>query len=815
MNVGRSEDDSSTPMSIVGSGTTQASMPMVMGPPQRPGTLGTVEHYDLLSLLGEGGMGMVSLARDTRSGDKVALKILKPAVAGSARAAAFFRKEVNHLAHLTHPHIVRVLEAAPDERGGWFVMPYLERGSLDRLIKEKGPLPAEQAIELALQVAEALAFAHSRGIIHRDLKPRNVLLADDGRALLTDFGLARSLVNDELLDVAQPRVEGTLHYMSPQAAAGEQEDTRGDIYALGALLYEMLTGRVPYGDTQSADIAKAIAAGAPTPIRTLSPKAPESLVSVAEWAMARELKDRYARMADVIGDLKLVQGGQAPSGSHGAKDLGRLEARARAMVRHPGVWGTALVLLLGAIGWQVWGHLSPQLKIVRSFSLPQITSWITATVVRWNSEPIPTLLVPAKDVVYEVPREGRMGRTWSIPQSEFGSVFCPFKTDTDGDGFDEVFFSWTRGQTASITRLRANLSPMDFSIEGGRPHPKDLTNQIPPSLLSARGFLPPRMGRDGTPYASSKLLAFLNTGRSKRPRALCCFDYTTGKLDWQTNVGPALHNLVMLDLDADGVEEIVCGGAAPSNGNREPDAGDDEHSCVFAFSQQGQKLWMTNLGTAFGYAEVLLADLDGDRRPELLAHVFSSEVHHATNAPVLGRVVRLDPRNGQIIDPYEPPVCLLSVLPFDIDGDGRSEILCTDCEGYLHVLNGDLTPRERIAMAVGLTKRPGSLDHVALRLRGTARLRRGHRPYVILTTVDTRLRDHKMGYADETFQTSEETHAALIVLDSKLKPVSRCSTDELSVSWSGWKLLIADLEADGEDEILMLSDRVDVLKLAR
>ena len=208
-------------------------------------------------------------------------------------------------------------------------------------------------LELAVPVAEGLDFAHRRGIIHRDLKPANLLLGADGKVCLADFGLARSLFNDTLVDVESPQWEGTAPYMSPAVAAGEAEDTRCDIYAYGALLYEMLTGRPPYQGERTKEILAQIHAGPPPPIASLNPKADRDLGAIAEGAMARELRQRYAEMRDVLDDLRRVRQGRKPMGPHGAARRPRpIGSRLRPLPRV--LWAVAGVGVLVAVGWMTW-----------------------------------------------------------------------------------------------------------------------------------------------------------------------------------------------------------------------------------------------------------------------------------------------------------------------------------------------------------------------------------------------------------------------------------------------------------------------------
>ncbi len=309
----------------------------VLGAPARPGTLGRIDRFEVLKTLGEGGMGLVVLAVDPGTDVRIAIKLLKPRFASNPQAVHRFLTEARHMSRMSHPNILKVSEVI--ERGVCmaYAMPYVEGGSLADLIRREGALDPEQAAGIASQVASALAYAHSKGIIHRDIKPTNVMLGGDGRALVADFGLARTVFNDSVVDVDRDSLEGTPAYMSPATARGQAEDTRCDIYALGCLLYEMLTGEPPYGGGGIREILAKVVAGPPVPIRQVAPSADPSLARIAERAMARELRHRYAEMGDLLKDLTAHREGQG--------------MRGRRAIKSPWAWmavsAVALAIVLG------------------------------------------------------------------------------------------------------------------------------------------------------------------------------------------------------------------------------------------------------------------------------------------------------------------------------------------------------------------------------------------------------------------------------------------------------------------------------------
>ena len=311
-------------------------------PPFTPGTLGRLDRFEILRLLGEGGMGQVYLAREPRTDTQVAVKIMRPQVAGDPQSVHRFLTEARHMYRLSHPRILRVLEVSDREDGPYFVMPYIEGGSLLDQCRSGRCLPEDRVLAIARQVAEALAHAHARGLIHRDLKPGNVLLDKEGNAYLTDFGLVRTVFNDSMIDASASHLEGTAPYMSPAVARGEAEDTRCDIYAFGALLYELLTGQPPYTGRTPQLILDQVLKGPPQPIRAVSPKASPALVRIAEGCLARELRDRYASMSDVVADLERIEQGKMPLGVHGGHGVFRAGKRFWAAVGLATLLGGAL-----------------------------------------------------------------------------------------------------------------------------------------------------------------------------------------------------------------------------------------------------------------------------------------------------------------------------------------------------------------------------------------------------------------------------------------------------------------------------------------
>ena len=276
----------------------------------------TVSHYTILEKLGAGGMGVVYKAEDTRLGRSVALKFLPDELSQDPQAVERFEREARAVSALNHPHICSVHDVG--EHGGrrFIVMEFLEGTPLDGLLAA-GALPTDQVVELGIQLADALEAAHDKGLIHRDIKPANIILTRRGQAKLLDFGLAKSMTNpgDEVAAVAQTQADltkfgvvlGTVAYMSPEQVRGETLDARTDLFSLGAVLYEMATGRRAFPGNTSGTISEAILNRTPLPAGRVNPGVPSSLEGVINKSLEKERKLRYQNASDVRADLQRLK----------------------------------------------------------------------------------------------------------------------------------------------------------------------------------------------------------------------------------------------------------------------------------------------------------------------------------------------------------------------------------------------------------------------------------------------------------------------------------------------------------------------------
>jgi len=279
----------------------------------------TLSHYHITAAIGAGGMGEVYRANDTKLGRDVALKVLPAEMAHDSDRLARFRREARSVAALNHPHIVTIFSVEEANGVHFLTMELVEGQSLERLIPACG-LPVERIVEIASALADALTAAHEKGIVHRDLKPANVMLTDDGRVKVLDFGLAKDVRADRSSDATQTFagqtamgvVMGTPAYMSPEQVAGRVLDHRTDIFSLGVILYEMASGRRPFEGASSAELASAILRDTPRPLSELRADLPEELGLLIQRCLEKDPQDRFPSARDLRDALRGVTA-SAPS----------------------------------------------------------------------------------------------------------------------------------------------------------------------------------------------------------------------------------------------------------------------------------------------------------------------------------------------------------------------------------------------------------------------------------------------------------------------------------------------------------------------
>ena len=331
--------------------------PGLLDPPSNPVNLGRLGPYEILEVVGQGGMGIVFRARDEALDRLVAIKVLVPGLASTAAARRRFAREAKAAAAVVNEHVVAIYAVDTTPQGvPYLVMQYVSGKSAQDLLDQGEPPQVRQILRIGMQAAQALAAAHAQGLIHRDVKPANILLENGvERVKITDFGLARA-VDDATMTQAGV-VAGTPRFMAPEQARGDAIDHRADLFSLGSVLYALCTGRAPFLGSSSIATLKKVCEETPPPIATLNPEVPGWLVRIIERLHAKNAADRYgsaAEVADLLGRClaHVQQPGSVPSPP---------ELANRPMRRGRGArWAASACLLAGIAGVFLGGPVVSQ-----------------------------------------------------------------------------------------------------------------------------------------------------------------------------------------------------------------------------------------------------------------------------------------------------------------------------------------------------------------------------------------------------------------------------------------------------------------------
>ncbi|HIS45169.1 MAG TPA: Stk1 family PASTA domain-containing Ser/Thr kinase [Candidatus Scatomorpha merdigallinarum] len=275
--------------------------------------LGTTldDRYEILEVIGTGGMAVVYKAVDQRLNRFVAVKILRDELARDEEFRARFQIEAQAVAMLSHPNIVSVYDVSHTEDVEYIVMELIEGVTLMQYMQKRGALGWKEALHFSVQITKALEHAHDKGIVHRDIKPQNIMILRDGTIKVADFGIAAL---ESTQEQRSDQTVGSVHYIAPEQARGETPDTRSDIYSLGVVMYEMLTGKMPYDGETAEQIALKHIAGIAVPPQEINPDIPDELARITLKAMNADIKKRYQTAAKLLEDLEEFRKQQAAAG---------------------------------------------------------------------------------------------------------------------------------------------------------------------------------------------------------------------------------------------------------------------------------------------------------------------------------------------------------------------------------------------------------------------------------------------------------------------------------------------------------------------
>ncbi len=279
-----------------------------------PGALGRLDHYEVLEVVGKGGMGIVLRARDTKLERIVAIKVLAAPFAASGSARQRFAREARAAAAVRDEHVIDIHAVRDDAPVPYLVMEFVDGCSLEARLRSAGALEVKEVLRIGMQIASGLAAAHKQGLVHRDIKPANILLENGvQRVKLTDFGLARAADDARLTQSGV--IAGTPLYMAPEQAAGEPIDARADLFSLGSVLYEMCTGRPAFRAPNTVAVIRRVCDAAPGPVRAISPDIPEPLCQLIERLHAKKPADRPASATEVADLMAGLLAGLADPGT--------------------------------------------------------------------------------------------------------------------------------------------------------------------------------------------------------------------------------------------------------------------------------------------------------------------------------------------------------------------------------------------------------------------------------------------------------------------------------------------------------------------
>jgi len=448
-----------------------------------PGTF-LAGKYKIVEVVGRGGMGIVYKAEDTKLKRNIALKFLPPELIRDPESRERFVLEAQAAAALSHPNICTIHEICEEEGDSFIAMEYIEGQSLKARMK-KAPLGVEEAVDIAVQVAEGLEEAHKKGIIHRDIKSANIMVTDKGQAKIMDFGLAK--VKGGTLLTREGTTLGTVAYMSPEQARGEEVDHRSDVWSLGVVLYEMLSGKLPFVGDREASILYSVVHEEPKPLKAIKPDIPVELQQIIARALKKKPESRYSSVTEMLNDLKNYRD------SLRAGEMGVYSFRSfLRLIRKPVVAIPAVVLIAAVAVALVWFfNRQNQIRWAREQAIPEIRKLVDEQ----HFEAAFRLIEKAEKTIAKEPQLREL-----LLQVERHFSFQTVPPGADVYLYDEIDGAWEHVGRSPIDKVRVWPGYHLFKIEKEGYEPIEGAELTSYALeiertLEEKGSLPPGMTR--------------------------------------------------------------------------------------------------------------------------------------------------------------------------------------------------------------------------------------------------------------------------------------------------------------------------------
>ncbi len=788
--------------------------------------------YLLKETIGLGGLSMVFRAqRVDGDSSEVALKTPRPFFLLNEKVITVFAREGQRSSELKHPHILPVLDWSGDPSHPYIASPLMERGSLAKVIAE-GPTDVSQALQWIRQLTSALEYAHREmGLIHRDIKPENILLDANGTVRLTDFGLFCESTHDSMAQAFPNALLGTLPYVAPEVLEGYRVDTRGDIYGLGIVMFELLTQKLPFPTDATEIMRDRKMKGMLDPIKKHRPELVGGVDAVIRQATSVRVEDRFATMAefgDAVSDLENDRSPSIPTRAIGIAALLLGLLFISSMLFIPSFWEnpeTQPGTPIGAAQAPPPAESipsGPSFKRIRTFPLdPQIETRYAFLVCQWHADRHQEIafLTPQGAIVYS-----HTGENLGQVSPDAGEVFSDYRAymarDITGDGLDELFLTTRDEGNLTVHVLNQSGKAMRvFHAQGAFEESRgkilvDSNNSylIPKAWISARNGEPPLF------------FAFIRTGHLGQPRGLLCFDGNTEELLWFHPTAPELVDLDLLDLNGDALEEIVISSAAVGNDAVAPDGRTDHTSYVEALSRDGSSQWLhptggthTNAGVIQSHRDHLLTQLASDLSDRPLQEPTSINLFSMERGLIRDRPANAVPQNAMTVLDFTGAV--KSSLYFDRPIVGFAHpysaptgprILVLLGDGGLVTLHPDL---ERVYDYRNqlLPTRDSAITHQ--HFIGQANWSGDPSVEFVIRLAEqvTHVKNHESN-PDEAPTQYTRYGQRLVLLDQRLKQLA-----EISISNSELKQPfypgMAELDGEGSPEIFLVKDDVQIFRI--